>query len=108
MASEMQGVISADDERLIALIANIPSEHIGTSHIATVLDTQGMTCPMPLLKAKLALRSIGVGDSLYLIASDKNSQTDITAFCVKQGIVCKQWHDGDEHSLYHFILTKMN
>ena len=36
---------------------------------------------MPLLKTKVALRNVAIGDSLYVVATDPNSQADITAFC---------------------------
>jgi hypothetical protein len=36
---------------------------------------------MPLLKTKVALRHVAAGESLYVVATDPNSQADITAFC---------------------------
>ena len=36
---------------------------------------------MPLLKTKVALREVAVGESLYVVATDPNSQADISAFC---------------------------
>ncbi|MBH0005258.1 sulfurtransferase TusA family protein [Psychrobacter sp. SWN149] len=53
----------------------------------TVLDIKGfvdgcgLACPMPLLKTKVALRGVSVGESLYVVATDPNSRADITAFC---------------------------
>lgn len=50
-------------------------------HIKGIVDGRGLACPMPLLKTKVALRNVAIGDSLYVVATDPNSQADITAFC---------------------------
>lgn len=50
-------------------------------HIKSMVDGRGLACPMPLLKTKVALRNVANGDSLYVVATDPNSQADITAFC---------------------------
>ncbi|WP_097461782.1 sulfurtransferase TusA family protein [Mangrovitalea sediminis] len=45
-----------------------------------VLDTSGLTCPMPLLKTKLALNGMSAGDVLEVVATDPGSLRDIPAF----------------------------
>ena len=49
--------------------------------IKDMVDGRGLACPMPLLKTKVALRHVAAGESLYVVATDPNSQADITAFC---------------------------
>ena len=49
--------------------------------IKNMVDGRGLACPMPLLKTKVALRNVASGESLYVVATDPNSQADITAFC---------------------------
>ncbi len=49
--------------------------------IKQLVDGRGLACPMPLLKTKVALRNIALDESLYIIATDPNSQADIIAFC---------------------------
>lgn len=49
--------------------------------IKNMVDGRGLACPMPLLKTKVALREVAVGESLYIVATDPNSQADISAFC---------------------------
>lgn len=44
------------------------------------LDTRGLNCPMPLLKAKLELGHLSSGAVLKVIASDAGSQRDFRAF----------------------------
>lgn len=52
-----------------------------TVNIKRMVDGRGMACPMPLLKTKVALRDVATAESLYVVATDPNSQADITAFC---------------------------
>ena len=49
--------------------------------IKNMVDGRGLACPMPLLKTKVALRNVAEGESLYVVATDPNSQADIVAFC---------------------------
>ncbi|MDF1764042.1 MAG: sulfurtransferase TusA family protein [Oleibacter sp.] len=46
----------------------------------TQLDVSGLQCPMPLLKTKLALRSLAAGDILHVIATDAGSARDIPRY----------------------------
>lgn len=47
------------------------------------LDTRGLHCPMPLLKAKLALNTMQAGDVIQVVATDAGSWDDFAAF-IKQ------------------------
>lgn len=53
----------------------------GSPVIKAVVDGRGLACPMPLLKTKVALRGTLLGESVYVVATDPNSQADIRAFC---------------------------
>ena len=44
------------------------------------VDAQGLNCPMPLLKAKLALNACEVGDVVQVLATDGGSVRDFHAF----------------------------
>lgn len=48
--------------------------------VAIRVDARGLTCPMPLLKAKLALNKVAVGELISVTSTDVNSQRDIVAF----------------------------
>ena len=52
--------------------------------IVAVVDGRGLACPLPLLKTKVALREVNIGEALYVIATDPNSRADIAAFCQQQ------------------------
>ncbi len=51
----------------------------------TVLDTKGLNCPLPILKAKKALTTIATGDLLEILATDPGSVKDFESFCRQTG-----------------------
>ena len=52
-----------------------------------ILDARGMSCPLPLLKAKQALNTMGSGEVLHVLATDAGSQRDFQRFCELSGHV---------------------
>ncbi len=50
-----------------------------------VLDVKGMNCPLPVLKANRALRTLMPGDKLRVLATDRASVADFRAFCRETG-----------------------
>jgi TusA-related sulfurtransferase len=53
--------------------------------IATVVDARGVACPGPLLEAKKAIGSIGVGQVLELWSSDSQTKNDVEIWARKVG-----------------------
>jgi len=45
-----------------------------------VIDTTGLSCPLPVLKSKKALKGLEVGKVLKIISSDVGSKKDIPAW----------------------------
>lgn len=50
------------------------------SEIDQVLDASGLSCPLPLLKAKQALNRMRAGEVLRVIATDPGSVRDFKAY----------------------------
>lgn len=50
-----------------------------------VLDTSGLTCPMPLLKTKKTLKGMASGEILEILGTDPGSKNDIPDFGNKGG-----------------------
>lgn len=50
-----------------------------------VLDTKGLNCPLPILKAKKALKDVPAGGTLEIQATDPGSVADFEAFCRTTG-----------------------
>ena len=85
--------------------------------LSALVDGRGMACPMPLLKTKVALRSVQPSESVYILATDPNSQTDLAAFCQQAGLemvlsttTTEGSADGSEKldTIFHLIITKTN
>ena len=49
------------------------------------LDTCGLTCPLPLLKAKQALNRLGSGLVLEVVCTDPGSVRDFEVFAKQSG-----------------------
>ena len=49
------------------------------------LDTRGLNCPLPILKAKKALAGLTSGQLLKVICTDPGSVRDFQAFCRQTG-----------------------
>jgi tRNA 2-thiouridine synthesizing protein A len=49
------------------------------------LDTRGLNCPLPILKAKKALAEMASGDLLRVVSTDPGSVRDFQAFARQTG-----------------------
>ena len=49
------------------------------------LDTRGLNCPLPILKAKKALSDMASGQLLKVVATDNGSLRDFQAFAKQTG-----------------------
>lgn len=69
-----------------------------------VLDTQGLNCPLPILKTKKALKDVPVGGTLEILATDPAADADFQAFCRTTG------HELVENSrageIYRFVIRR--
>ena len=54
-------------------------------HIDKEIDTSGLNCPLPILKAKKALAELESGQVLKVIATDCGSLRDFQAFAKQTG-----------------------
>jgi tRNA 2-thiouridine synthesizing protein A len=49
------------------------------------LDARGLTCPLPILKAKKALGDVPKGGTLEVLATDPGAVEDFKSFCQSTG-----------------------
>jgi tRNA 2-thiouridine synthesizing protein A len=49
------------------------------------LDTKGLNCPLPILKARKALKEVPAGGTLEILSTDPGSVADFAAFCRQTG-----------------------
>jgi len=123
----------AQQQEVTRLLELLPTKSHNSDNVAIAqselnitgfVDGRGLACPMPLLKTKVALRDTTADESLYVVATDPNSQADITAFCRQSrqsqaaGSLDLVVNEVTDHSsvdgtslqrfatIYHFIITK--
>ena len=53
--------------------------------VAKEIDTRGLNCPLPILKAKKALADLGSGELLRVVSTDPGSTRDFQAFARQTG-----------------------
>lgn len=49
------------------------------------LDARGLSCPLPVLKARKRLAGMGPGERLVVLATDPRAPDDFRAFCEAAG-----------------------
>ena len=49
--------------------------------MTTTLDTKGLSCPLPVLRARKALRAVVPGGLMRVLATDPAAVDDFRAFC---------------------------
>jgi tRNA 2-thiouridine synthesizing protein A len=69
-----------------------------------LIDARGLSCPLPLLKARQALMMLGPGATVCLLATDPAAPRDIAMFVEASGHrLLRQERTGD---LFLFVLEK--
>ena len=72
--------------------------------IAAELDTSGLNCPLPILKAKKALAGLQGGQVLRVIATDPESVRDFEVFSQQMGHALLEART--EEGRFYFLLRK--
>lgn len=68
------------------------------------LDTSGLRCPLPLLKAKLLLKQIACGETVKIIATDSGTVRDLVTFITRSDH--EMLESFTDHSPYIYIIRK--
>ena len=69
-----------------------------------IVDAREDRCPMPLLKMKLALAKMVIGQSVCVYATDEGSQKDIPHYLSMVGM--KLDESGELDDGFFFVVTK--
>ncbi len=69
-----------------------------------VLDTKGLNCPLPILKAKKALKDVPSAGTLEVLSTDPGAVKDFEAFCRTTGNGLIEWSEAD--GIYRFLIRK--
>lgn len=66
------------------------------------VDASGLTCPLPILRAKKALAQMESGQVLRVVTTDRNAIRDFQAFSRQTGNVLVAQHEADGRGV-HFL-----
>jgi tRNA 2-thiouridine synthesizing protein A len=69
-----------------------------------LVDAKGLNCPLPILRAKKALKEVAVGGTLEVLATDPGAVKDFEAFCRVTGneLLESQVKDG----VFQFLIKR--
>ena len=68
----------------------------------TMLDAKGLNCPLPILKAKAAIKDVPAGGTLEVLATDPGAVADFEAFCRATGNELVE--SGEDDGVYRFVI----
>ena len=69
-----------------------------------IVDTLGLFCPMPIIRASDAIRNLDDGAVIEVISDDPAIEYDMPAWCKSRGhTIEKMTRDGDN---YHYFVRK--
>jgi tRNA 2-thiouridine synthesizing protein A len=68
------------------------------------IDTRGLNCPLPILRAKKALGELSTGQVLKVTATDPGSVRDFAAFARQTGHALLD--SGEANNEFFFLLKK--
>jgi tRNA 2-thiouridine synthesizing protein A len=72
--------------------------------IKAKVDASGLSCPLPILKASQAIKTVGSGELVEIIATDPGSVKDFAAWATSTGnALVEQSADGGK---FRFVLRR--
>jgi len=71
----------------------------------TTLDARGLSCPLPVLKARKTMQSMSNGQTIEVLATDPGAVEDFASFCQSAGhaLLESSTLEGD---VYRFVIRK--
>jgi tRNA 2-thiouridine synthesizing protein A len=71
---------------------------------SNTLDAKGLLCPLPVLKARKALKTMPAGGTLEVLATDPGAVKDFAAFCRTTGNQLVE--STAEAGVFRFVIRK--
>ncbi len=72
--------------------------------MAATLDATGLKCPLPVLRARKALRALAAGETLLVLATDTAAVGDFQAFCAETAHGFVDW--SQDGGVYRIAIRK--
>lgn len=71
-----------------------------------VLDCSGLLCPLPVVKTAKAIKEIGIGQVLQMIATDPGAPPDMQAWSRQTGHTLLDSYEENGKYIFHFQRVK--
>lgn len=68
--------------------------------VDVIVDATDLACPLPLLKAKLALNQLNSGQTVKVMATDAGSVRDFHSFAELSGTIMRSFHEVENTFIY--------
>ncbi|HWV16733.1 MAG TPA: sulfurtransferase TusA family protein [Cellvibrio sp.] len=75
-----------------------------TQAVIAEVDARGLACPLPLLKAKQALRNLAANEVIRVISTDAGSLRDFVSFADITGQIIDGFYSREQ--VYYFLIRK--
>lgn len=72
--------------------------------MSQTLDARGLNCPLPVLKARKAIKAVSSGDCLTVLATDPAAYIDFQHFCDSAGHELADW--SEKNGVFTFVIRK--
>jgi len=70
----------------------------------TILDATGLKCPLPVLRARKAMKAVATGAVLEVKATDPGAVKDFEAFCRTTGNELLE--STNENNIFRFVIKR--
>jgi tRNA 2-thiouridine synthesizing protein A len=73
-----------------------PGRTAAAAPAVTEVDARGLSCPMPVIELAKAVRDVGVGEVVLLLATDPAAKVDVPVWCrmQRQTLRTQDEHEG--------------
>lgn len=67
-------------------------------------DARGLLCPEPVMRARVAITQIAIGEQLLILADDPHAGLDLEVFCLRGGhqLLARRQQGKD----WHFLIQR--
>jgi len=72
--------------------------------VTKVLDAKGLSCPMPIVKTKMAIDKLETGEILEIHATDRGAKNDLAAWAQSSGNELLK--DTEQNGIFKFWVKK--
>jgi tRNA 2-thiouridine synthesizing protein A len=72
--------------------------------MSETLDVKGLKCPLPVLKARKAIRNVPIGDCLTVLVTDPASTIDFRHFCNVDGHELVEW--SEDSGVFTYVIRR--